>query len=602
MKRVFVLYCIAVFAHMLFCVPFNEILNDSSLYAGLGRAQTYERANQKALDDLSSKISTTVESSYSNVLTEENGELNKQTELILRTYSNTMLRNTQCKVDEESQPGMVYVVRYVQKEDMQSIFADRKRKILDYATTAMQAEEELRIGDALRYYYWALVLLRSHPDNNSLTLPVEQREQTLITLLPNRIERIFSLLTFTVECNALRDAQRTIKLAISYKQAQVQNLDIMYYTGDSWSCPISANNGCALLDFYDEFATNLTQFDLKIEYMYYNKRNIDAEIRQLLEDFDTPLFAASRTSVVLSEPTILTPPKQATGIQVEVEPTFEAVTVAPYQQAVQQLIGSLQDASSTPSRALFTPQGYEQYQKIVAYGNARLMSDDVKLFAARVNDEVTVRPIPLQFEFPNNNQKFSENLAVIFNADNKIDAVNLTLSKQAIDDILNKSEAWGTLENKYQIIQFMEYYKTAYCLKNIDFVQNVFAENALIIVGNVLQQDKPIENMYQKLDNVEYIRLSKQEYVQRLQHVFRSNEYVNVSFADNTVKKVNGDDKIYGIQIAQDYWSSNYADTGYLFLMIDLNNAKEPKIYVRSWQPQKNPDGSIIGLKDFQLY
>ncbi len=83
----------------------------------------------------------------------------------------------------------------------------------------------------------------------------------------------------------------------------------------------------------------------------------------------------------------------------------------------------------------------------------------------------------------------------------------------------------------------MEYYKTAYCLKNVEFVQNVFADNALIIIGNVLKQDKPIENMYKKLDNVEYIRLSKQEYVERLKLVFRSNEYVNVSFEDNTVKR-----------------------------------------------------------------
>ncbi len=77
---------------------------------------------------------------------------------------------------------------------------------------------------------------------------------------------------------------------------------------------------------------------------------------------------------------------------------------------------------------------------------------------------------------------------------------------------------------------------------------------------------------------------------------------MNVNFEKSIVKKVNGDDKIYGIQIAQNYWSSNYADKGYLFLMIDLNDPQQPRIYVRSWQPQKNPDGSIIGLEDFQLY
>ena len=134
-------------------------------------------------------------------------------------------------------------------------------------------------------------------------------------------------------------------------------------------------------------------------------------------------------------------------------------------------------------------------------------------------------------------------------------------------------------------------------------MQKVFAENALIIVGYVLKEDKPIENMYKQLgDKIEYIRLSKQEYIERLQNVFRSNEFVNIHFEDNVVKKVNGDEKIYGIQISQDYYSTNYADKGYLFLMIDLTDENKPKIYVRSWQPEKNPDGSVIGLEDFQIY
>jgi hypothetical protein len=64
---------------------------------------------------------------------------------------------------------------------------------------------------------------------------------------------------------------------------------------------------------------------------------------------------------------------------------------------------------------------------------------------------------------------------------------------------------------------------------------------------------------------------------------------------------VGGDDKVYGIQIAQHYHSSNYADKGYLFLMLDLNDTLNPRIYVRSWQPEKNPDGSIIGLADFHF-
>lgn len=600
MKKLVATLGFFVILFSLYAQPFTEILNSDNYYAGRGEAATYEKANQKALQDLVTQISISVQVNFTNVYSEEDGKLKEFTESVVNTYSNTMLRNTMSKVDEQSKPGRVIVVRYVEKLDLQKIFADRERKIINHAKDGLQAEMENRIGSALQNYYWALVLLRSHPDNNSLAANIDKREQTLITYLPNRIERIFSLLSFDVVSNEMQDAQRTLKLKICFNKQHVQNLDIMYYTGDSWSCKITANSGYALLDFYDEYARDLDQFDLKIEYLYYNKRNIDAEIRELLEDFDNPVFAASRKTIIVNDQQ-----SQNTSTfkpQVEIEPIFESVSIAPYQQVMGQIIENLNENTDTLDRELFTDIGYDQFQKIINYGNARLLNDKMNLFAARINDEVTVRPVPVQFEFPNNNRKFTENLTFIFDKNNKINAVNFSLGEQAINDILSKSEAWGTLENKYQIIQFMEYYKTAYCLKNVDFVQNVFADNALIIIGNVLKQDKPIENMYQKLDNVEYIRLSKQEYIDRLKLVFRSNEYVNVSFEDNTVKKVNGDDKIYGIQIAQNYWSSNYADKGYLFLMIDLNNTKEPKIYVRSWQPQKNADGSIIGLKDFQLY
>jgi hypothetical protein len=36
--------------------------------------------------------------------------------------------------------------------------------------------------------------------------------------------------------------------------------------------------------------------------------------------------------------------------------------------------------------------------------------------------------------------------------------------------------------------------------------------------------------------------------------------------------------------------------------MIDLNDSINPKIYVRTWQPEKNEDGSIFGLSDFSIH
>ena len=98
---------------------------------------------------------------------------------------------------------------------------------------------------------------------------------------------------------------------------------------------------------------------------------------------------------------------------------------------------------------------------------------------------------------------------------------------------------------------------------------------------------------------VKYTRQTKQEYMKKLQYIFKSNEFINIRFADNQIRKSGVGGEVYGIQIKQDYFSSSYGDTGYLFLMVDLNNPEEPLIHVRTWQPEKDPDFGLIDLSYF---
>ena len=84
-----------------------------------------------------------------------------------------------------------------------------------------------------------------------------------------------------------------------------------------------------------------------------------------------------------------------------------------------------------------------------------------------------------------------------------------------------------------------------------------------------------------------------------LKQVFTSNEFINLKFASNNILKFGAVGEIYGIQIKQDYFSTNYADTGYLFLMVDLNDPNKPIIHVRTWQQDRDPAFGIIGPQHF---
>jgi hypothetical protein len=106
-------------------------------------------------------------------------------------------------------------------------------------------------------------------------------------------------------------------------------------------------------------------------------------------------------------------------------------------------------------------------------------------------------------------------------------------------------------------------------------------------------------NQYQYNQIVRYNRLTKQEYLKKLKFAFGSKEYINLKFEDNEVRKSGKGEEVYGIQIKQNFYSSNYSDAGYLFLMIDFANPELPLIHIRTWQPEKSADGSIYGLNDF---
>ena len=51
-------------------------------------------------------------------------------------------------------------------------------------------------------------------------------------------------------------------------------------------------------------------------------------------------------------------------------------------------------------------------------------------------------------------------------------------------------------------------------------------------------------------------------------------KFINIRFANNDVRKAKEGEE-YGIQIKQDYYSTNYGDEGYLYIQVDLNDRKE---------------------------
>jgi hypothetical protein len=572
---------------------FDAIRNQSDRYIyGYAIGQGLRETDNAALVDLISQISLKLESEFVNIVTEKDGDITEFTHGIIKTFSNATLDNAERIVNNLSD-GSIEVLRYIKRDDLAKIFIERQRKIIEYACDGYMAEKDLRLADAIKYYYWAFVLLRTHPDHNSMQANLDGTEnRLLITTLPDRISKLLTGISIEITGNEYSELkkQRKVTALVSYQNCKIQNLELRYFTGSDWD-GIVVRNGIFGMVWYGNYAKDMDKIRIGIEYRFDNQLVLDAEVKDVYDKTRVPLIPKTYFDINAS----LVPLSQ----QKEID---ENENIAG--QAVGVVLNAIESGDFNELKKISTARGFKDFNSLMVYGNVQPLPLHINLTYVKLNDITIIRSIPMQFNFHRNRVQFSEMVNIILNNKGQIDGFTFSIGDNAINDILSKSEAFGSNEEKYHLIHFMELYKTAYCTKDINFVKSVFADNALIIIGNILKSDKNIDNMYGTLgDKIEYIRLSKKEYIERLERVFRSNEFVNIQFDENSVRRATNkpDDKVYGIQIKQNYYSSNYADKGYLFLMIDLNDTLNPTVYVRTWQPEKNPDGSIFGVSDFRL-
>lgn len=600
------------------CQDVNEIKNSGKYQYGIGIGENYSLARKAALELLSESISVHIKSEFENIVTENNGNLEQYSKSVVKSYSSAVINEYEEKIIKEEN-NQVQVIVYITKENLQKVFDQRKNIINDFIAQGLIAEKQLRLSDALRYYYWALVLNRSHPENSKLRYNFEDIGDYPIGVgLYDRINKILTNIQININNVSTNLGEKQFLLNITYNNSLVQNLDYVFFTGDGFSKLTSSKDGLGVVILDSMLANHIDNLKLKIEYQYNNKAHLEPEVKLMMENVSIPYFEKAEFKVPLKTIPVnsninnkinySTP--NASKLQNTNTPVSSTLVKNKntYQNAINAIILSIQTNNPASVKHLFTTEGFDIYNKLIQNGKVKILStvkDSVNII--KTNDEVMARSVTMLFEFKNNRERFIEDVVFIFDKNNLIYDLTFGLGNTAISKILSMPDAFGTIEEKYFLIKFLENYKTAYALKRLDYLEAIFNDKALIIVGNVLQNStKPLESAplkYSSLSNdqVEYIVLSKKEYIDRLKTIFSRNEFVNITFEDNTIRKTQKNSKIYGIQIAQHYHSSTYADKGYLFLMLDLNDINNPQIYVRSWQPKKNPDGSIIGLEDFKF-
>lgn len=588
----------------------SEIMSSGKYYWGQGLSDNERNADRQAIRDFTTKLSVELSDNFMKIA-EDKSRVKDFTKSVFDTYVNTSFKDLERK--EERKPGSILVVRYIEKENIEALFYDRKMQILDYYDMGAKAHAENRLGEALQKYYWSLLLLNTHPENQSIYITENNINISLSQYLPSKINQVLNSLSFSVGDIKFDDNDKsgllTLKIVNKGDGNPVEDLSFSYFLNDSWNSSV-CKNGTGAIRFGDKELLGEGKIPLKVNYRYEEAAQIDREVSDIFETFyRLPNFDAAKLDLEI-KPDLFKkevkeiPVAKATA-KVEFSTVNDGVEVAFVEEKIRRIVNAVEGKKYDSVRDDFTEEGWQDFNSLVKYGKARLLSDNLDLKIIKVNDEFVVRKVPMLFRFNSGRKDFVENLVFYIDSlSRKVSGLSFSISQAAIRDILSHSEEWGSERDKWQLITFMENYKTAYCLKRFAYIEKIFDEDALIIVGRNLQKSTTIraeDEISYYGDNAEFVRKSKTEYIESLRMVFKSNEFINIHFEDNLVKRRNAKEKIFGIQIAQYYTSSRYSDKGYLFLMLDLKDSLNPKIHVRTWQPEKNPDGSIFGLTDFHF-
>lgn len=572
----------------------DGIKRNSSYLYGEGGGVTLQAAKEAALADLIQKISVTVHSDFTSKERELNQDGNVTSDAeyqsIIRSYSTATLTNVKTIVLKPEPDASVFL--YIAKSEIDRIFESRVAKAKEFVGNADEALKNGQIDDALRYYYWSYCLVKSLRYPNEAKIFVDGYERSLLAWLPTRIDDVMG----KVKVQSRRTADNTYEITATYDGRPVRSMDYTYFDGVDNSPVYSILDGKGLVELRPGMAMDAVQ--LKLEYEFRGLSRNDSEVEAVVGAMKPAVYRQAYHRVALDG---AASPAESTSTDVNgsMQSPLALTDMGTLGTAVMKpVMQALRSGSIEQCRKKFTAEGWEEFSKLMGYGKVTLM-DDIHLDYFADGDCVVCRGLPVSCRF-NRGRVFNEKLSFYIDSNSKqITHVAMGLGREAMNDVVLGHLDWSE-KSRTRIVGFLEDYRTAYATKNLEYLDKVFDDNAVIVLGKRLQVAPQLNKEgYMNNHRVQFTQLTKREFLRNLRRQFQSKDYINLHFSQNRIYQLQKGVERYGIEIKQDYYSSNYGDTGYLTLIFDLTNPDQPVIHVRTWQEQPDPNFGVVSPADF---
>lgn len=606
-KRALTLTILAIFTMYSHAQSIDEIKKNSNYIWGEGNGTTMSDAEGEALRQMSVQISVSV---YNSSYDEESND-NSVQKAVLQSVSSAKFTNVQMRVLEEEPNAKVFC--FMSRSEVKKMFEKRANHIVNMVDAGKTAESRMMIDEALRNYYWALVLAKTTPEPVEIEFNDKKGEAT--SLLPIKIKSVLAMINASVD--EIQDGKNLI-LGFTYNGKPVSSLNFKYNDGQSIVGPIVARDGIGEASM----ASIPADGKLHLTYELRFRNEVDPTDSDIAGAFNAGLLPNINSSVAIAiksnSKKKAAAPALASAEMLAAQPTNDKRSIAmqnadntdDLQQAVLAVEAAI--SSNNPKSAFnyFTPEGYTLFANLMAKNGKVTLVGKAQSHNFIIADGYIIgRATNIKRQF-RNGKAFMEKLVYRFNPESrKIESVAFALTQRAENDIMNAAASWPEV-SRWAILNFMEDYQTAFALKRTDYINSIFSDDALIITGTILKKLNNAERAFDRsksLDlggpkDIAYSQLSKTEYIDRLRKIFSTREYVHLQFEDNVTRMIdlpaiNGINKgaAFGIEIKQRYESTGYSDDGYLTMVFDTRG-KLPIIHVRLWQPDKN---NMMSLQEF---
>jgi len=589
----------------------SDIRQSDDYYWGESVSRDANEARDKALKWITDQIAVHVASQFTHSISEVNFDIDEQAKLILQSHSSATLHNV--KMLRQPLPdGRIRVFCYIRKSEVEKIFNERKRLIADMAAKADLFLSEGNVAHALKLNYFALLLMNSLPRENVVYQGINYSLE-----IPRRINTIIQKTSFAfVSDQMISDTERQITLRVTYDGSPVSMLDYFFWDGKN-------QQGARALDGLSTFrqvggSVMSEGLKLNVKYLYYESRKEFSVVDLLWDVVNKPDFDSRKTVALDPNQAVSLPEQPVQGriiaareagdfsvrcVSDEVIPVAETIA-----GEIHSLVHMLENEDLHKLRGAYghDPFLYKKIREYVTHNRPQPLDRELQLALEPTRVGWEGRSIRMLHQYPSIHRQTNEYLVLDFNEEGRLVDLNVSVTEALYEKFASQAGPGSDWSQQKEIVRFLEKYRTAYLTRDIETIDMIFAEEALILIGRRIEKKKlPDDRVtYQPFGDqpdYEYLRLKKSDYLSRQKHIFSIQEDIALEFSTFRILRKDATPNVYSVEMRQNYASTTYADEGYLFLLIDFNE-QDPLIYIRAWQPNEWDENDLIRMGNFKLH